>query len=244
MQQLQHRRSSHVVPFLFVHVSKTGGETLVTLLRIPKNHETAYNRIASLPSKRPDCWSFSIVRNPFDRLVSWYFHLRRHLLSAREIEKGTSPLGKRAPCYMLSERMGVKMNPAEHRFLAERLPFRHWVVAILNQKELYKYPSWGPCGTQVDMLCDPRDGRLLVDQVYKYEDGYSDNVLPDIFLKLNRPELIPNIQITNNSVQKKHHYSCYYENDNSVIEEVSRYFRADLDIFGYQFENKCYETAL
>lgn len=243
-------RPKNNTEFVFIHVSKTGGETLITLLGLRKDHGTAYERLCDqkqqmrlqrVPSA--NAWKFAVVRNPYSRLVSWYFHLRRHLLPAEHVARNTTSLGKKAPCFQLCEKNGVKMNPAEHRFLAERLPFREWAFAILMQPDLYRLPVWGPCGTQTEMLCHPVSGDLLVDDVYRYEDGYAEVVLPDILRRLGRADLVPQIQVTNSSVDtrtgslsRRLHYSAYYEGDRVLIAQVARHFRTDLERFGYAFE--------
>jgi len=218
----------------FFHVSKTGGETLVTLLGIPKDHGTARSRLAAHPDLR-NTWKISIVRNPWDRLVSWYFHLRRHLTPLADMRAHVTDLGKKAPCYVAAQRR-LKMNPVEHRILAERLPFRRWALAVLNQPCLYTDPHWGPCGSQYDMIHDEH-GTLLVDDVYKFEDGYSDKILPSILTRVGRSDLIPRIQVTNNSGPSRPHYSYYYQKDADLVREVGRYFRKDVDTFEYVFED-------
>jgi len=231
--------NSYVPPkFVFVHVSKTGGETLITLLGIPKDHRSASQRLNNV-NDNDGVWKFAVVRNPWDRLVSWYFHLRRHMLPDGYIDKHTSALGKMAPCFVLSNRCKVKkMNPAEHRGAAERLTFREWIVTVLNQPDLYKDPLWGPCGTQYEALFDVTTGKQLVDDIYKYESGYSEVVLPAVLNRLGREDLIRMIQVTNNCGPPRPHYSHYYERDHSVIAEVARYFANDIVAFNYEFEEK------
>ena len=68
---------------LFVHIPKTGGESLEALLGTRKNHSLARNRPeiadgykyhghSGAESNRTRHFAFSIVRNPFDRFVSWF----------------------------------------------------------------------------------------------------------------------------------------------------------------------------
>lgn len=230
--------------FVFIHVSKTGGETLGALLGLPKDHRTAYERLRlrrgtrSSPIARNDddsSWKFAVIRNPWDRLVSWYFHLRRHLIPSDELERHTTPLGRRTPCYRVSKH-NIPMNPEPHRFLAERLGFRRWATAVLSQPAMYAEPVWGPAATQYAALHDENTGELLVDDVFKFESGYSDVVLPAILHRLGRPDLVSCIQVTNNSGAPRPHYSTYYEGDVDLIEDVGRYFQKDVDAFGYAFE--------
>ena len=83
--------------FVFVHVQKTGGTTIDRLLlaqlgddvrRSPARHLPLRAIHRQFPDVR-DYWSFGFVRNPWDRLVSWWSMIdewRRDVA-----EKGSSP---------------------------------------------------------------------------------------------------------------------------------------------------------
>jgi len=66
--------------FLFVHIQKTGGTSLEKVLRaacpqvqqIGCRHDYASTACKILGPDYPDYFKFAFVRNPWDRLVSWY----------------------------------------------------------------------------------------------------------------------------------------------------------------------------
>ena len=61
--------------FIFIHINKTGGSSVEKALNLPHKHETALEKIAEIGR---DSWdkrlTFTIVRNPWDRVVSHYFY--------------------------------------------------------------------------------------------------------------------------------------------------------------------------
>lgn len=75
---------SHHQKFIFIHIHRTGGTTLVNLLRheignklhCVSQHGNVLSEEVELLQKYPDYRVISIVRNPWDRLLSWYalFH--------------------------------------------------------------------------------------------------------------------------------------------------------------------------
>ena len=82
---------------MFVHIPKTGGQTIQEFFKMDKinchpdqesTHLTA-KMILDLYPEFLDYFKFSIVRNPLDRFVSEYFFSKRYrpyLLGTEEIE--------------------------------------------------------------------------------------------------------------------------------------------------------------
>ncbi|MEM7059364.1 MAG: sulfotransferase family 2 domain-containing protein [Pseudomonadota bacterium] len=74
-------------PFAFVHINKCGGTAVELALGLPKNHLTA---VSLRDEMGADEWArrftFAVVRNPFDRVVSIYFY---------RVRTGQSNLGGR-----------------------------------------------------------------------------------------------------------------------------------------------------
>lgn len=58
----------------FVHINKTGGTSILKALDLPKEHLTAVEMRARYPDAWTDIFTFSFVRNPWDKVVSHYHY--------------------------------------------------------------------------------------------------------------------------------------------------------------------------
>lgn len=71
--------------FLFCHISRTGGTSLCSVLRktapdlrmIGSQHASLLEARAALPEAFESTFKFAFVRNPWERLVSWYSLLEK-----------------------------------------------------------------------------------------------------------------------------------------------------------------------
>lgn len=78
--------------FLFIHVPKCAGESIQQLLLEPANagglflrkHATYADAERVIGSGIADFLAFSVVRNPFEQVVSFYDHLRKPLVMSRD----------------------------------------------------------------------------------------------------------------------------------------------------------------
>ena len=135
--------ANRALGLLFVHVPKCGGSSVEDQLGIAHGHRSAVYFRAADPDFFARAWKFSIVRNPYDRLVSAFHYLKNHTHSERDRAWAADVLGS-CPDF-----------PAFAAALADP-GFRDRVLAWLHFQPQWYY------------LCD-REGRLLVDEVARLE---------------------------------------------------------------------------
>jgi hypothetical protein len=202
--------------FIFVHVAKTGGQSVKQALRpyrirrkqgqwarllshlpVPEGPDAAFGphvsaRWAKLKLPRDffdGAFKFGFVRNPYDLAVSRYAFVGGY--------------------------------PGHHRHgAAQKQTFREF---LLEEK---RRTAWRG-RDQTAMLCG-FDGELLVDQVYRFEameDAYR-----DIVRRLGLGDL-PELRHKNSSLRSD--YRNYYgEAERNLVEDI---WKRDLESFGYAF---------
>jgi|19_taG_2_1085344.scaffolds.fasta_scaffold84586_2 hypothetical protein len=63
---------------IFVHIPKNAGTSIRRYFgNLSTYHETIYDFKDTFPDKYNSYRKFAVVRNPYDRMVSWYFYLQR-----------------------------------------------------------------------------------------------------------------------------------------------------------------------
>lgn len=68
-------RNQYLDDFVFIHINKTGGSSVQRALNIPFEHDTALEKIARMGLKQwQKRYSFTVVRNPWDKVVSHYHY--------------------------------------------------------------------------------------------------------------------------------------------------------------------------
>jgi hypothetical protein len=128
---------------LFVHVPKCGGSSVEAQLGVEHGHRSAVYFRAADPGFFARAWKFSIVRNPYDRLVSAFHYLKHHTRSERDRAWADEALGSTPDFAAFAARLA---DPG----------FRDRVLAWLHFQPQWYY------------LCDGR-GRLMVDEVARLE---------------------------------------------------------------------------
>ena len=71
---------------IFIHVQRTGGSTITRLfhrfyqyrMKIISQHGNYLSEDAQFIHQHPDYFVFGFVRNPWDRMLSWYSFLNQH----------------------------------------------------------------------------------------------------------------------------------------------------------------------
>ena len=144
---------------IFIHIPKTAGVSLVKAIYgnvTLEGHRSFYFNSIVLDVKEKEYFSFSFVRNPFDRLYSAYIFLR---------SGGMNDLDKLA----------------FNNYLSSFVDFEDFVLNGLDNKLIYKITHFIP---QYEFLCDKRE-KILVDFVGRFETLNDDIKLLSKKLNLN-----------------------------------------------------------
>ncbi len=200
--------------FAFIHIQKTGGVSVDRLLRaaVPNivfcgpRHMGA-RRARKMIENWDEYYSFAFVRNPWDRLVSWYCMM--------------DGLRRRGA--------NVSWNSPLLRYVREEEPTFEDFIKRCTKKFRVQGDVYSFTRNQLDYLVD-KDGKLLVDFVGRVERFNDDlaTVLGEIGLDVTE-DAIPH---TNRS--KHRHYSTFYTPETESI--VRARFAQDIEYFGYEFE--------
>ena len=208
--------------FLFVHIQKTAGISIEHEIksRFPSTeilggrHSRVIDVIACLDD---DSWKrlykFAFVRNPWDRMLSWY-----NMIQIAQ---------KRAPFY--------------RKFIGR--PFRSdfWNSAVKNSSDFQSFLEncteviWdNKCKksfayNQIDYLVDNHDN-VSIDFIGKFENLDSD--FDCILAKLG----VTGVSLPKKNQNKHAHYSHYYNSYTRKIIEAR--FARDISFFDYSFEGE------
>ncbi len=179
--------------FTFIHINKTAGTSIENALGVSPSHKTAMTHIRSIGYPAwVDKYTFTFVRNPWDRVVSHY-HFR--------VETNKTGMGDK------------------------HISFSAWV------KEAYgnKSPEYNDVKVlfmpQVDWVTD-RKGRILVDDIYRFEniDEDFDKLCEVLKVKAELPH-------TNRT--DRGHYKEYFDEETKDI--IAKAFKDDVAAFGYTY---------
>ena len=200
--------------FAFIHIQKTGGVSIDKLLRavVPDITSCGPRHMGARRARMEiEDWDgyyrFAFVRNPWDRLVSWYCMMD-------ELRK----LGPNAPWDGPMLRHVREDAPTFEDFI------KRCTKKFRVQGDVYSFTR-----NQLDYLAD-KDGELLVDFVGKVERFDEDlaTVLGEIGLD------VPANAIPHANRYEHGHYSTFYTPETESI--VRARFAQDIEYFGYEFE--------
>ncbi|NJO16151.1 MAG: sulfotransferase family protein [Thioploca sp.] len=219
---------SHKYRLIFVHIQRTGGNSIYQEFarydlylqnKLPFKadfkrfkHPYAIDIKQVLAAEIFDNYiKFAVVRNPFDRLVSWY-----SMFKHKTIDKTLIPREQ----YPEMANMGEAVEEA----------FEHYVKSFEDFIKLSPYQANGLFTRfhtpQRAFVCD-EEGRLLVNKILRFETLSTD------FLTLAKEISFEGHLSQVNASIREQNYRSYYNED--LKKQVTDRFKVDLDYFGYDF---------
>ena len=196
-------------PWIFVHVQKTGNNSVRTALGgdifDPRKHWTARElREAHGDAVWNSCFRFSFVRNPWDRLVSWWAMIE----NSRDYVDLDQP-----PNAFFGHVLKRSTNFEEFLRRCDGE-----IVETDGRKNIFR--------NQIDYLIDD-SGAILVDFIGRFER------LQEGFDKIcDRLGRVP-IQLERSNGSEHAPYTEYYTP--ATIDLVARHYARDIECFGYRF---------
>jgi hypothetical protein len=216
---------SHEEPkFIFIHIQKTGGVSISNLLRRYSPTTTPGRGLRHISARRAlkqvvnpdDYFKFAFVRNPWDRLVSWYTMIDE---ARKGVADGTAePMTRRL----------IKKNNLFKYVLRCGPTFDEFVINC-TEKQWMGNGYYSFTFNQLRYLTD-KNGEVLVDFIGRFENLAQD--ISHVFDKLGLEASQLEIPHENRSAHS--HYSEMYTPETREI--VRKRFRRDIEFFGYEFE--------
>ncbi len=222
---------SHQYKFIFVHIQKTGGLTVEDILerqvpdlqKVIGRHALAQHGIDTIPEWN-DYFKFAFVRNPWDRLVSWYSMIKN--AGDLTLWEALTNANKRR------DYLSVHV-PGRHKFwqyiLKNSKSFDEFLLNCAEPFEVKPGLTFSIYRNQMDYLSD-QNGKLAVDYVGRFE-----NFVPDLTTALEKIGVSAGA-IPHKNPSKHKHYSAYYSPQ--MRDLVAEKYARDLAAFDYRFESQ------
>lgn len=243
---------SHRYKAIFVHIQRTGGNSIQnifeaadpdlieTLAIDPAKQRTKHCYLSDIRAAVDEktfgeYLKFCVVRNPFDRMLSWYTFFKdgansedaaiRAHRNAEDTELHTAPPGMTAHdpeevaarFESIGERVRRKINEQADSFESFlRLP-RDDADGLFER--LYV--------TQAHYVTDAGTGKLAADRVLRFETLAQD--FAQLAAELHFPITLPHLNRSSPKSPYQQHYT------DSTRELVAQRFREDCELFDYRF---------
>lgn len=208
-------------PLIFIHIPKTAGRSIFTglnknnkTIHIPNNrtnitnnyHSTLADAELFLPNIK-DPFIFTVVRNPWDRISSWFFFRRKILLLSLKNFDNAASRGK-----VINNKSAI-----EEEYKLMHHDFNQWFIKYYNTEW---DNTWFSLNHSQSYWLN--GNKFSVDNVLKYESLESDVE----FLNIDLP-------VTNQSKKDISNYRDLYTSKTKKL--VSKIYEEDLDRFKYSF---------
>lgn len=203
---------NHNARLIFVHINKCAGQTIRRALpKGTRGHHTIQHYLGVCTSEGRDpreYFKFTFVRNPWDKVVSFYHYHQERGWDIFPWKSKNAPEFKPFVRRMFEEDGGA---------LAVDI-FRGRSGDTTHHLRL---------SSSMDWISD-QDGAMLVDFIGRFENLQGD------FDEVCRRAKLPQKQLPHANRSKRGTYQTYY--DSQTAEIVARRFQRDLTHLGYTFE--------
>jgi hypothetical protein len=202
---------------IFLHIPKTGGISVEALFGIP--HKGGLNRFHvhswKIKNQIPEIWkdyfTFTIVRNPWDRVVSCFFWIMKNIEYVEEhhTEKGIKIL----PIHVFFDQFNSDFKEFLKYFK------KHPRYTIRRNFHLQPQTNW---------IIDQSTGEELdIDFIGRFETLEEDvkKVCEELDLPFKR---LPH----KNKSNRKHYKKYYDDNTKKIIEDI---YKEEIQLLGYEF---------
>lgn len=203
--------------YLFVHINKSGGAIITKNMELNGNvkitgsHKSLKHMLQiaekNFSLKKENLYIFTIVRNPWDRMLSMYLFYHKNNFNSPEFFSGNEIIDNNFNLWI--------------RYIYSDSFDRNKKHGDVN---IYKYCF----SNQLNWIKDDNDDNININKILKFEN----NELKDFFeneLKLKKYNIEKKIHPTNHE-----HYSKYYNEES--IQLVRKNYQEDIDYFSYNFE--------
>lgn len=219
---------NHDHKFIFVHIHKTAGSSVKNSLlkSVPNTYYLGYDHsfIKEIGFERySDYFKFGFVRNPWERLVSWYFSilgLRSNNTLRQYVDANSKNFKEFLRCTDVIQEEHTRYSSIVHN------------NDLLIENPYLPYPK-SISFNQLDYISDS-EGKVAVDYIGRFENLHESwNFVCDK-LRVNIP--LRTDKLGSWHVDDKGNrisYRSFYEpEDRELVESM---YKRDLDYFGYTF---------
>lgn len=222
---------------IFIHINKTAGSSIEIAFnqqQPDKQHQTL--RCYAKDRKIKEYFTFTFVRNPWDRIVSWYLWLHRQNFwyDGMPTFDGMTSIPEKGVNF------GGHPSVQEKWYLALKGGFKPFLKKIKSTKDIKQY-----LGKSSNLSLDNyykgrwvasqrewirnNSGKINIDFIGRFENLQNDfDELCDKLGKDRRPLMEAK------KLNKRPHYSKFY--DDESIEIIKRLYKDDIKHFDYKYE--------
>lgn len=133
---------SHNSKIIFIHIQRTGGSSIINLLKhhlgeeleIVAQHGNARSEENHLLKSNPEYFTFTFVRNPWDRILSWYLLIYKE--SQEKIDKEKMKFER----FLL---LDLAFKPGDPHFHYNQLDYITDKEGNLYTDKIYRFENYG-----------------------------------------------------------------------------------------------------